>query len=51
MLKTTRGEVQFAEGALSGICIFDLSRAVGEAGGGAEISLNLAPEYGEEELA
>ena len=51
VLKTSRGEVQFAEGALSGICIFDLSRAVGEAGGGAEISLNLAPEYGEEELA
>lgn len=53
-LKAARGEVQFADGALSGICIFDLSRIVGEKAGdpgGLEISLNLAPEYGEDELA
>lgn len=49
VLKTEAGEVQFTEGALSGICIFDLSRAAGEQGN-LEITLNLAPEFKEKEL-
>lgn len=45
-LKTTRGEVQFTENALSGICIFELSRFVGEYDAKElEIALDLAPEY------
>lgn len=41
--KTVRGEVQFTENSLSGICIFELSRFL--AGKTAEVSLDLAPEY------
>ena len=52
LLRETSGEVQFAEGALSGICIFDLSRfAGGLSAGAAEISLDLAPGYGADELS
>ncbi len=51
-LETSRGEVQFTENALSGICIFELSRSVGECGEKApEIVLDLAPEHKAEELA
>ena len=46
----TEGEVQFTDASLSGICIFELARFAG-ASGGEEISLDLAPETGEEELA
>lgn len=48
----SEGEVQFAENALSGICIFDLSRYV-PAGRGErmEISLDLMPEYPAERIA
>lgn len=45
-LKTVHGEVQFTENSLSGICIFELSRYVGDyAAGTLQISLDLAPEY------
>jgi predicted Rossmann fold flavoprotein len=51
-LKTVRGEVQFTENSLSGICVFELSRCVGESGAKTmEIALDLAPEYGADELA
>ena len=47
----TEGEVQFTENALSGICIFELSRLAGDSFAGTpEISLNLAPEYRADEL-
>lgn len=49
---SSRGEVQFAQGALSGICMFELSRFVGaSAGTNPEISLDLAPEFSLGELA
>lgn len=46
-MKTVSGEVQFTENGLSGICIFELSRLVGELGNSRkiEISLDLMPEY------
>ena len=51
-VKTVSGEIQFTENGLSGICIFELSRFVGEAGKAqkAEISLDLLPEYSAEEI-
>ena len=51
-LRSASGEVQFADGALSGICIFELSRCAGELGSGAkaELSLDLAPEHSGEAL-
>lgn len=49
--KTVRGEVQFTESALSGICIFELSRYIGRSPGNMEISLDLAPEYSVPSLA
>ena len=47
-VKTERGEVQFTENALSGICIFNLSREANRFGG--EISLNLLPDYNSEQI-
>jgi predicted Rossmann fold flavoprotein len=47
----TEGEVQFTDTALSGICIFELARCAGASGDGEEISLDLAPETAEEQLA
>jgi predicted Rossmann fold flavoprotein len=46
-VKSVEGEVQFTENGLSGICIFELSRLVGEFGTEKkiEISLDLMPEY------
>ena len=46
-VKTVTGEVQFTENGLSGICIFELSRLVGELGTAnkIEIALDLMPEY------
>ncbi len=44
------GEVQFADGALSGICIFNLSAKAAEHTGNAEISLDIAPEYSKKDL-
>lgn len=51
-VKTVSGEIQFTENGLSGICIFELSRLVGEAGRAQkpEISLDLLPEYSAEEI-
>ncbi|MFU0832594.1 MAG: Aminoacetone oxidase family FAD-binding enzyme [Oscillospiraceae bacterium] len=51
-IRTSRGEVQFTDNALSGICIFELSRCVGELHTlqKAEISLDLFPEYTEKKL-
>ena len=48
VVKSERGEVQFADNALSGICIFNLSRAANL--GGYDISLNLLPDCAEEEI-
>lgn len=48
----SRGEVQFTESALSGICVFDLSRYVSRGGNRkTELSLDLAPEYSAERIA
>lgn len=47
-VKSQRGEVQFAEDALSGICVFNLSRETNRNGG--EISVNLLPDYSEKEI-
>ena len=41
-VKAERGEVQFTDGALSGICVFDLSREANR--GGCEISVDLLPD-------
>lgn len=48
VVKSERGEVQFAENALSGICIFDLSREANK--GGCEISVNLLPDLSPDRL-
>jgi len=57
---TRTGEVQFGDGTLSGICVFDLSRPVGEwftsrtVNGtvcqSVELSLDLAADYTQDEL-
>lgn len=51
-VKTVNGEVQFTENGLSGICIFELSRLIGELGAKntIEISLDLMPEYTEQQI-
>ncbi len=49
LLAKAEGEVQFTEYGVSGPAIFDLSRAVSEAGEG-EIHLDLLPSVSEEEL-
>ena len=45
LLAESRGEVQFGEGVLSGICVFDLAAHSPD-----ELSLDLMPEYSENEL-
>lgn len=47
LIAESSGEVQFTERGLSGICIFELSRMVGERYGRQklELSLDLMPEY------
>ncbi|NLJ32056.1 MAG: aminoacetone oxidase family FAD-binding enzyme [Clostridiales bacterium] len=48
----SRGEVQFTEHGLSGICIFDLSRLAGEfRNAGLEVSLDLMPEFSARQVA
>ena len=42
VIKTERGELQFAENALSGICVFNLSREANL--GGCEIAVDLLPD-------
>lgn len=53
-IQQSKGEVQFTEHGLSGICIFDLSRKVGECmeekNVRVEIALNLMPEYTEQQI-
>lgn len=51
-VKTVCGEVQFTENGLSGICIFELSRLIGEleASKRLEIALDLLPDYTGEEV-
>lgn len=51
-VETTVGEVQFTEHGLSGICIFELSRFVGERYGKQpmEIELDLMPDYAEQQI-
>lgn len=44
------GEVQFSDGALSGICIFNLSALAAKNVGKCEISLDIAPSLSEKEL-
>ena len=51
ILKQETGEVQFTENALSGICIFNLSRFAAEYGSRMEIALDLLPEIPAEETA
>lgn len=51
VLASSHGEVQFSQGALSGICVFELSRFASEAHGDKkEIFLDLAPEFSQKEL-
>jgi len=47
--KSETGEVQFTEQALSGICIFNLSRIAAYHGKNTEISLDLLPDFPEQE--
>lgn len=51
VLKTESGEVQFTEQALSGICIFNLSRFAAEHGASMEISLDLLHDFAPEDTA
>ena len=48
VLKSETGEVQFTEQALSGICVFNLSRLAAVHGRSLTLSLNLLPEYSTE---
>ncbi len=48
IIKTERGEVQFTENALSGICVFNLSRRGNL--GGCELSLNLLPDFSQDQI-
>ena len=50
-LKTERGEVQFTDNALSGICIFNLSRLAAQYGKRMTVTLNLLPDHTEQEAA
>ena len=43
--KTETGEVQFTDSAISGICVFNLSRLNAESGQHAELMLDLLPDY------
>ena len=45
VIAQSRGEVQFGDGALSGICVFDLAAHTPD-----ELSLDLMPEYSEDEV-
>ena len=48
VIKTERGEVQFTENALSGICVFNLSREANRNGG--IITINLLPTFSETQI-
>ncbi len=49
-VKAECGEVQFAQDALSGICVFNLSRLMKNNNDSYEISLDIAQEYSKKEL-
>ena len=49
-LKTETGEVQFSENALSGICVFNLSRLAAVYGSQLTLSLDFLPEMPEDAL-
>ncbi len=49
VIRTERGEVQFTDGALSGICVFNLSRYANQRPG-CEISVSLLPELTTDEI-
>lgn len=49
IVKAERGEVQFTENALSGICIFNLSRFANQ-NTGCEIGISLLPDLSREEI-
>lgn len=51
ILKQETGEVQFTDSALSGICLFNLSRLAAEYGSRMEIALDLLPEIPVQETA
>ena len=51
VLKTESGEVQFTEQALSGICIFNLSRQAAMHGEKMQIVLDLLPSHSEADTA
>ena len=48
VISKERGEIQFAEDSLSGICVFDLSREANK--GGCEISVALLPDLNDGEI-
>lgn len=48
-IRSERGEVQFTENALSGICVFNLSRYANHHSG-CEISVALLPDYSKKEI-
>ena len=50
-VRTEHGEVQFTESALSGICMFNLSRIAAMHGKHTEIALDLLPDYSDAECA
>lgn len=50
ILKSECGEVQFSDSSLSGICIFNLSRLAAAYKDNLSISLDLMPDYSENEL-
>ena len=50
VLKSESGEVQFTEQALSGICVFNLSRLAAVYGRDLKLSLNLLPDFSSETL-
>lgn len=50
VLRTESGEVQFTEHALSGICIFNLSRMAAVYGNRMVLSLNLLPDFAPDEI-
>ena len=51
ILKTESGEVQFTDQALSGICVFNLSRLAAQHGSSMELSLDLLPDLPADETA
>lgn len=51
ILRCQEGEIQFSDGMLSGICVFNLSRQPGICAEGLEISLDLLPDFSLDRLS